>query len=136
MTRADVSEWTGAVPSGTDHVNRTEIPLACTLGSDDGATRLARWRALHELANPVARFEDGELEVRYRSLRGVLEELESLASAEQICCSFVTWAVRDDDGQAILQVISPANSPDAVAPIAAMFGITDSSKDSSPSAGS
>jgi hypothetical protein len=131
-----MSEWTDVVPSRTHHVKRTEIPLVCTLEPDDGSTRLARWRALHELADPVARFEDGELEVRYRAAPGVLEELESLASAERICCSFVTWAVRDDDGQAILQVIAPVDSPDAVAPIAVMFGVTDSSKDSSHGVGS
>ena len=136
MTQADVSDWTGGVPSGNDHVKRTEIPLACTLGPDDGLTRLARWRSLHESAAPVVRFEDGELEVRYRSLPGVFEELESLASAEQMCCSFVTWAVRKGDGQPMLRVTWPIDSPNAVAPIAAMFGVTDSNKDSSPGVGS
>ena len=136
MTQADISEWTDVVPPGTDHVKRTELPLACALGPDDGWKRLDRWRALHELAAPVARLENGELEVRYQSEPGVLEELEGLASAEQRCCSFVTWEVREDGGRAILRVIAPVDSPDALGPIAAMFGADDSSTDSSPGVGS
>ena len=74
--------------------------------------------------------------MRYRSVPGVREELESLASAEQICCSLVTWGVREDDGQPILRVTSPVGSLDALAPIAALFGASDSTEGSSRTVGS
>jgi hypothetical protein len=66
---------------------------------------------------------DGQLEVRYRSAPGVQEELKDLAAAEQVCCSFVAWVVSNDHGQLLLRVISPADSPDVLGPIAAMFGV-------------
>jgi hypothetical protein len=118
-----------------EHLTRTEIPISCGLGSEDGSARLARWSALSDLAAPVAHLHGGELEVRYRALPGVQEELESLALAEQECCSFVTWVVHNSGGQPILRVIPPADSPDAVDPIAAMFAV-DVSTASSPGVGS
>ena len=117
-----------------EHLTRTEIPMSCSLGSEDGSARLARWSALSDLAAPVAHLHGGELEVRYRAVPGVQEELESLVLAEQACCSFVTWVVHNS-GQPILRVIAPTDSPDAVGPIAAMFGV-DISTTSSPGVGS
>jgi hypothetical protein len=124
-------DWTGTMPAEAEHAQRTHLPLACTLGPDDGPARLVRWRALHESAAPVTRLLDGQLEVRYRSAPGVQEELQDLAAAEQVCCSFVAWVVSDDQGQPVLRVISPADSPDALGPIATMFGITISTESAS-----
>jgi hypothetical protein len=136
LTETDLSGWTGFVPSKPEFVTRTEFPIACSLGPDDSSARLARWSALRDLAAPVAHLHDGELEVRYRSVPGVLEELERLALAEQACCSFVTWVVRDDCGQPTLHVIAPPDSPGAVRPIAAMFGVDVSTDALSPGVGS
>jgi len=119
----DMPGWTGTMPAESEHAQRTELPLACTLGPDDGPARLVRWRALHESAAPATRLLDGQLEVRYRSAPGVQEELQDLAAAEQVCYSFVAWVVSSDHGQPVLRVISPADSPHALGPIAAMFGI-------------
>lgn len=112
-----------AVP---DTAERGELPLACTLGPDDGPARLRRWQRLHDTAAPVARLVGGDLEVRYRPVPGVLEELENLAAAEQVCCSFVAWAVTETEGQPILRV-APAEAPEAIGPIAVMFGATETS---------
>ncbi len=101
-----------------------EFPLACTLGPDDGRARRARWLALHDRAAPTIRRFDAHLEIRYPPRPGVREELEDLAAAEQRCCAFVAWAVSDDHGQPVLVVTAPPGSPDAVDPIAAMFGFT------------
>jgi len=99
-----------------------DVPVACTLGLDDGRARLRRWQRLNESATPSARIVAGTLQVRYQPGPGVQEELTDLAAAEQICCSFVSWSVTSSDGQPVLQVSAPAEAPDAVAPSAAMFG--------------
>ncbi len=99
-----------------------DVPVACTLGPDDGRARLRRWQRLNESSTPSARIVAGTLQVRYQPGPGVLEELTDLAAAEQTCCSFVSWSVISSDGQPVLQVSAPAEAPDAVAPIAAMFG--------------
>ena len=101
------------------------LPLACALGPEDGRSRLLRWQRLHEIAAPVARLDGGRLEVRYQPGQGVCEELASLAAAEQTCCSFVTWTASVIDGCPVLQVTAPSETPHAVAPIAALFGVTD-----------
>jgi hypothetical protein len=108
-----------------DQVRRAEISVACTLGPVDGRARLERWRELHESAEAVARMVGGELEVRYGSGSGVREELESLASAERSCCSFLEWVVGDEDGRPTLRVIPPQGSPEVIGPIAALFGLVD-----------
>ena len=120
--------WTGTLPAESEHAQRTELPLACTIKPDDDPARLVRWKALQESAAPAIRLLNGQLEVRYRSAPGVQEELQDLADAEQVCCSFVAWVVSNDHGQPVLRVISPADSPDALGPIAAMFGIAISTE--------
>jgi len=97
------------------------LPLACELGPLDGRTPLLRWQALRDRAAPAAQLRDGQLEVRYQPGPGGQEELRSLTDADQECCSFVTWSVVELEGHPVLLVTSPAESPDAVEPIAALF---------------
>jgi hypothetical protein len=103
----------------------SEVPVACTLGPDDGQARLRRWQRLNEAATSSARVVAGTLQVRYQPGPGVQEELTDLAAAEQTCCSFVSWSVINSDGQPVLLVSAPANARDAVAPITAMFGAAE-----------
>jgi len=101
---------------------KVQLPVACTLGLDDGPARMLRWQRLGETADPVARRAGPVLEVRYRPEPGVREELEALAAAERQCCSFVAWTVTEDGGHPILRVVADAGTPDDVASIAALFG--------------
>lgn len=123
MTGAGWTACTGRVDGDLELTGSSPLPLACTLGPDDGRSRLLRWQRLHEAADPVARLEAGRLEVRYQPGAGVLAELADLAAAEQGCCSFGTWSVTEMEGQPVLHVVSPADTPEAVAPIAALFGV-------------
>lgn len=127
----DLPDWTCTMPVESEHTQRTALPLACALGPDDVRARLVRWRELHESTAPVTRLTDGQLEVRYRSAPGVQEELQDLAAAEQVCCPFVAWVVSNDHGQPVLRVIPPAGSPDALGPVAAMFGVAISTETAS-----
>lgn len=73
-----------------------------------------------------------DLLVRYQPGPGVHEELADLAAAEQTCCSFLSWSVTNNEGQLVLRVSAPAEAPDAVAPIAAMFGAAQAPSRLSP----
>lgn len=99
----------------------TLLPLACTLGPQDGRDRLERWRALHHATAPVTSLREGVLEVRYPDTAGVLDEVRALASAEQTCCGFVTWHVSQAGRDVVLTVRAPAGTPEAIEPIAALF---------------
>jgi hypothetical protein len=101
---------------------RSELPVACTLRPDDGTERMRRWHALVEATNPIATRDGWTLQVRFEPGAGVLDELASLAAAEQQCCSFVTWTVTEDNGRPILRVLSKAKKPDDVTSIATQFG--------------
>ena len=46
------------------------------------------------------------LEVCFQPGAGVLDEPVYLAAAEQECCSFPTWTVKDDEGSALLRVLA------------------------------
>ncbi|MBM7805361.1 hypothetical protein JOD57_001198 [Geodermatophilus bullaregiensis] len=105
----------------TDLDPGSSLPLACTLGPQDGRDRLRRWEALHRSAAPVSSLRHGVLEVRYPGAPGVLAELSALAAAEQNCCTFVDWSVAQAGGDAVLTVRAPAGQPEAVEPIAALF---------------
>ena len=124
LTSAGWTACTGGVDGDLELTQNSPLPLACTLGPDDGRSRMLRWRELHEAANPVARVDAGRLEVRYQPGPGVCAELADLAAAEQNCCSFVTWSVSQVEGQPVLHVVSPTDTPEAIAPIAALFGAT------------
>lgn len=102
---------------GAEHV---ELPIACTLGPDDGRSRMDRWQQLAEKANPAARRSGRQLEIRFEKGPGVQQELELLAAAEQQCCSFVGWTVSAHEP--VLHVTAPVDNPDAVEPIALLFG--------------
>jgi len=124
LTGAGWTACTVVVDTDPEIAQDSPLPVACTLGPDDGRSRMLRWRRLHEAAGPVADLDAGRLEVRYQPGPGVWAELADLAAAEQTCCSFATWSVSEVEGQPVLRVVSPSGTPEAVAPIAALFGAT------------
>lgn len=126
MTVRTNAGCTAAVTAERDAPQQDALPAACTLGPQHGASRLRRWQELEQRAAPMATLDGGRLEVRYAAGPGVADELAELAAAEQDCCSFVDWQVTTPDGQPVLHVVAPAASPEAVEPIAAMFGATGS----------
>jgi len=101
---------------------QAELPLACTLGPDDGAARLRRWQVLAEKSPPEAQRSGRRLEVRWQPQAGVQDELEALAAAERKCCSFLSWSVSSDGADLVLHIVADENSPGDLAPIAALFG--------------
>jgi hypothetical protein len=98
-----------------------DLPLACTLGADDGAARLRRWQALAEQSAPRARREGNRLEVRWRVDADGAGELEALVAAERECCAFVTWSVSRQDPDSILEVTAAAGRPEDLDGIAQLF---------------
>jgi len=103
--------------------DRVDLPVACTLGLEDGAERMRRWKQLGERATPTGRRSGRELEVRFQPGPGVQEELEALAAAEAQCCAFVAWTVLLDGGQPVLRVTAPEDRPEDIESIASAFAV-------------
>ncbi len=97
------------------------LPVACTLDLDDGAERARRWQQLIDRASPSPHRNGRVFEIRFQPGPGVREELESLATAEARCCTFVEWTVVIDQGQPSLQVIAPLDRPGDIEAIVAAF---------------
>jgi len=98
-----------------------QLPIACTLGPDDGAARIQRWKALSAQGRPSARSSGHLLEVRYEPEPGLREELQALAAAERRCCSFTEWEVTHEEDHVILHIRADPARPDDIAVFAALF---------------
>ena len=85
----------------------SELPLACTLGTVDGAARMARWRALSD-ARVDIRHQPDEVVVEYEPRSGVYEELEALVAAERECCAFAEWDVTRGPESVVLRIRADA----------------------------
>lgn len=84
---------------------------------------MRRWTQLVQSATPTARRAGRELEVRFQPGQEVQDELEVLAAAEAQGCAFVAWTVLVDDGQPVLRVTAPEDSPENIESIANAFGV-------------
>ena len=103
-----------------------EIPIACTLGAGEMATRLDEWNALLAakqdlLRGVVARraLDGGGLRLEFGAASDV-SEIARLAAAEQGCCRFFDFALTIDDRGIALEVHVP---PDAQPVLTALFGV-------------
>lgn len=75
------------------------LPVACTLGQDDGARRLADWRRITADAGVGHAVTPGMVTLRFRDAPGVGAELQRLVTAERDCCSFLGWNVVRADNE-------------------------------------
>ena len=67
------------------------LPIACTLGPDDGAQRMDDWRRIVGIASAGSETRPGMLILRFRDEPTVAEELARLVAAERDCCGFLGW---------------------------------------------
>jgi hypothetical protein len=84
---------------------------------------MRRWQRLADAAAPATRLTEHQLEVRYQPGPGIFDELQSLARAENECCSFVAWAVTEQAGIPTLTVTADPDTPESITPIAMLFGV-------------
>jgi hypothetical protein len=106
---------------GDQNATPVELPLACTLDADDGASRLQRWRALAEKSPPRVQRSEHELETWWRLDTHGANELETLAASERECCAFVTWSVTRRDPDTVLTITADPGRPDDLDAIMALF---------------
>jgi hypothetical protein len=98
-----------------------QLPIACTLGPDDGAARLQRWEAVSARGRLSARRSGHRLEVRYQPAPGLRAELDALTAAERQCCSFAEWTVTQEEGHVVLHIAADPERPDDITALAALF---------------
>lgn len=81
-----------------------DSPIACTLNADELTGRLAEVRALGA-SSLISSGEDGAL--RFRGDADTRARLGAIIAAESRCCSFLTFALREDEGDLVLWINAP-----------------------------
>lgn len=84
----------------------TEPTIACALTKADLAAQAEAWRRLRAAAGVGVEELDDGVRLRFRAGAGVAEELRRLAAIENECCSWASWSVRVEPGEAVLHVRS------------------------------
>ncbi len=83
---------------------RPLLPIACTLGVQDGAQRIAEWRRLIAEACVSRAAAPGSVRLRFSDRPDVGAELERLVTAETECCAFLGWDLAHDATSWVLTV--------------------------------
>jgi len=79
--------------------------LACTLGSDALALRLAWIRRVTECSLIDHRLDGSRLRLTYRG--DALADLERIVAHERVCCSFLRFALEPEAGSVRLTIDAP-----------------------------
>ena len=116
-----------AKPDAHTSDSADDVPIACTLGAGEMATRLDEWTALladrQDLLQGVTarRGLDDGLRLEFGANTDVIE-IARLATAEHGCCRFFDFALVIDSRGIALEVHAPA---DAQPVVTALFGAAD-----------
>jgi len=95
------------------------VPVACTLGRQDQAERIQRWRLLLARAQRRDPIPGG---VSFALPATLAAETAGLAAAEQRCCAFFAFSLHLADGGLRLEI----RAPDEAWPLVAdLFGAAD-----------
>jgi hypothetical protein len=113
--------WDHVGMDGADSHENVQLPIACTLGPDDGAARMQRWEAVSTKARLSARHSGHLLEVRYQPAPGIREESHALVAAERNCCSFAQRELSDNEDAVVLRIMVHPERQDDIVAIAGLF---------------
>ena len=98
----------GPAREATGTTTSEAVPIACTLGPDELADRVADWRAVVDQSTDRRRIPGG---VQLRFPRTIdVATLAGLAAAEQGCCRFFTFTLTVADAEVRIETTAP---PDA-----------------------
>jgi hypothetical protein len=101
------------------------IPVACTLGAGDLASRMTRWTAVATRAAARRSPTEHGVLLTFDAAPGVAGELQALTTLERECCPFATWSVREEATQVLVEITS--DTPAGVTAVQEMFTTLPSS---------
>jgi hypothetical protein len=108
-----------------------DLPIACTLTSDDLTARLALIEALSADGLLDRTPTDAGLRVRLRDTPDVEQRTRALVAAESTCCPFLDFDLRREGGDLLLDITGPADAR----PVIELFFATPPSVDDTSSSG-
>jgi hypothetical protein len=88
----------------------TNLPIACTLSTDELPARLHEIRSLSRLALRDKRLDGVRAELRFAPLRGVHERLAAIVAAESRCCAFLDIQLAATPTELTLTIEAPTDA--------------------------
>jgi hypothetical protein len=98
-----------------------ELPIACSLDATELPARLAAMTALGREALLDARVAGTSARLRFASMPGVRDQVDSMVAAESMCCSFLTMAVAEDADVVVLSIDAPQDAQGVLAELVDAF---------------
>lgn len=87
-----------------------DLPIACTLTTDDMTARLALIRALAADGLLDRTPTDAGVRVRLRDTLDIERRTRELVAAESRCCAFLDFHLGRDGGDLVLDISGPADA--------------------------
>ncbi len=98
-----------------------ELPIACTLDSDNRATREQEWSALFADSLIERQAITGGVALKLKRSPDAVSRLTNLIELERRCCSWIKWSITD--GEAVL-VQATSSHEDGARLLAQWFGVS------------
>lgn len=95
-----------------------DVPIACSLDADELPQRLAELRAIGSDAL-LSVGPDGVL--RFRADKSIRARLEAVIAAESRCCPFLSFDLRERDGELLLAISAPDDAEPLASDLAGAF---------------
>jgi hypothetical protein len=94
-----------------------DAPIACSLNADELPERLGEVRALGRDVRAV----DADGTLRFGAEPATRERLEAIVAAESVCCPFLSFDLRERDGELLLTIAAPEGAEPMVRELIAAF---------------
>ncbi|HEX8123098.1 MAG TPA: hypothetical protein VF549_17740 [Solirubrobacteraceae bacterium] len=97
------------------------LPIACSLTAAELPDRLREIASIGRDALLDARVAPGRATLRFAARPGIRDRLDALVAAESACCAFLTFEVREDDAQIVLDIRGPEEGQLVLGELAGAF---------------
>jgi len=100
----------------------TELPIACSLGADELAARLAEMVELGRTALLRTETAGAHAELRFARAPGVRKRVDAIVAAESRCCAFLAMRVGDERDAIVLTIEAPTGAELVLRELVDAFG--------------
>jgi hypothetical protein len=96
-------------------------PLACSLGAEDLAQRLAAMAEVGAASLVADERKRGRRLLRFRKSDEARRRLQSIVAAEAKCCAFLDLSLNEEDDGLVLSIAAPTDAEAVADELAAAF---------------
>jgi hypothetical protein len=98
-----------------------DLPIVCTLSTDEFPKRLSEMAALGRAALIDSRVDATHARLRFADRADVRDRVEAIVAAESHCCAFLRMRVSDAPGAVVLEIDAPEGAEVVLAELVDSF---------------